>query len=607
MQEIDMAGTTNPPPKISLEDVVDESNMSEQRSKKPLASFNILFDPQIYAAESSSEDEKEDKSNVLPTINSEDYSRKIATTISSAKTSAALRKGKTRKYHVEGTVITPLKHRHILEDYNVMLNLTDVSYGDYGHEKFYLLQVLEADKKKNYYVFARWGWVGADNAQTSLKKFGKNKEAAIEEFEKEFLEKTLNEWKDRKAFNPVEGKYVLTQAEGLSTENIPEELIKEQETLKLSLEEAWKKPSNIIDSVKELMKTIWNLNKIENTMKELSFDRHKFPLKKLSKDRIQKAFAILNKIQELLIANKVSGEVINTLSNDFYTLIPQIQLTKTSSAINHIQRLREKIMVLELLNDILFAYNSLVTVGKSVEEKSIADVLYESLQCIIRPVMLYSPLAGIITDSICNAHGSAPYKLNVKEIYGIEKSSEDMLFFPFTNFPNKKFLWNGNMIVSLPKILMQSLKIPAPEIPSARYLFGKGIYFYDIASKAANACRPSKENPEVILILCEVALGNVKEVYAAKAFKRPPTGYHSVKGVAKLCPDINYCNACEELASGDAKIDLGRVDKNKELGNMTTELQYNEYVIYDYSQVRMRYLVKCYADFSVLSEDNVNA
>eukprot|EP00826_Nyctotherus_ovalis_P047843 TRINITY_DN556_c0_g3_i1.p1 TRINITY_DN556_c0_g3~~TRINITY_DN556_c0_g3_i1.p1 ORF type:complete len:187 (+),score=27.54 TRINITY_DN556_c0_g3_i1:189-749(+) len=183
-------------------------------------------------------------------------------------------------------------------------------------------------------------------------------------------------------------------------------------------------------------------------------------------------------------------------------------------------------------------------------------------------------------------------------MYSLHKSSEDMHFFPFLNFPNKRLLWHGSRTVSLPRILEQSLKVPSPEVPSARYLFGKGIYFHDISSKAANACRPSKENPTVILLLCEVALGNMQKAYEAKAFKRPPMGYHSVKGVGKLCPDPSYCTTCEELSSKNAKIDTGKIRENEELGNLSTELQYNEYVIYDYSQVRLRYLIKCHADFS---------
>jgi hypothetical protein len=38
-------------------------------------------------------------------------------------------------------------------------------------------------------------------------------------------------------------------------------------------------------------------------------------------------------------------------------------------------------------------------------------------------------------------------------------------------------------------------------------MFGKGIYFADVPSKSANYCMANQENPEGILLLCEVALG----------------------------------------------------------------------------------------------------
>ena len=40
-------------------------------------------------------------------------------------------------------------------------------------------------------------------------------------------------------------------------------------------------------------------------------------------------------------------------------------------------------------------------------------------------------------------------------------------------------------------------------------MFGKGIYFADMVSKSANYCFASHSNPRGLLLLCEVALGNM--------------------------------------------------------------------------------------------------
>lgn len=68
-------------------------------------------------------------------------------------------------------------------------------------------------------------------------------------------------------------------------------------------------------------------------------------------------------------------------------------------------------------------------------------------------------------------------------------------------------------------------------------MFGKGLYFTEIVSKAANYCHASSEQPEGILLLCEVALGNMYQVYKAKSFKSPPKYFHSVYGVGRMQSD----------------------------------------------------------------------
>ena len=41
------------------------------------------------------------------------------------------------------------------------------------------------------------------------------------------------------------------------------------------------------------------------------------------------------------------------------------------------------------------------------------------------------------------------------------------------------------------------------------YMFGKGVYFADMVSKSANYCHVSQLDPVGLLLLGEVALGNV--------------------------------------------------------------------------------------------------
>ena len=40
-------------------------------------------------------------------------------------------------------------------------------------------------------------------------------------------------------------------------------------------------------------------------------------------------------------------------------------------------------------------------------------------------------------------------------------------------------------------------------------MFGKGVYFADMVSKSANYCKATKDDNVGLLLLCDVALGNM--------------------------------------------------------------------------------------------------
>src|SRR5690606_34962165 len=70
------------------------------------------------------------------------------------------------------------------------------------------------------------------------------------------------------------------------------------------------------------------------------------------------------------------------------------------------------------------------------------------------------------------------------------------------------------------------------------YMFGKGVYFADMVTKSANYCHASRDNDVGVLLLCEVALGDMCPKLAADydAARLPP-GKRSVKGVGRTHPD----------------------------------------------------------------------
>ncbi|XP_042426301.1 poly [ADP-ribose] polymerase 2-like [Zingiber officinale] len=63
--------------------------------------------------------------------------------------------------------------------------------------------------------------------------------------------------------------------------------------------------------------------------------------------------------------------------------------------------------------------------------------------------------------------------------------------------------------------LKEGLRIAPPEAPVTGFMFGKGVYFADLFSKSANYCYASIQSSKGVLLLCEVALGDMAEQLSA--------------------------------------------------------------------------------------------
>lgn len=67
-------------------------------------------------------------------------------------------------------------------------------------------------------------------------------------------------------------------------------------------------------------------------------------------------------------------------------------------------------------------------------------------------------------------------------------------------------------------------------------MFGKGIYFADMAIKSYLYCKPKEIGETALLLLCEVELGISEELYESK-YVTQEEGYDSVKGIGHWHPD----------------------------------------------------------------------
>jgi poly [ADP-ribose] polymerase 1 len=84
--------------------------------------------------------------------------------------------------------------------------------------------------------------------------------------------------------------------------------------------------------------------------------------------------------------------------------------------------------------------------------------------------------------------------------------------------------------------------------------------------------------------LAEVAVGKVQPYLSAHYMDRPAKGTHSTMGVGKVTPD----------PSGTVQLDGVQVPCGRMIDSTSprSDLVYNEYIVYDTAQVKMKYIVK---------------
>ena len=255
--------------------------------------------------------------------------------------------------------------------------------------------------------------------------------------------------------------------------------------------------------------------------------------------------------------------------------------------------------MLDSLLELEIAYNLMKSSGS---EKNV-DGYYKQLNTEIEVLDKEAEEFSLIQDYVKNTHAEthSSYTLDIKDVFTVKRQGEEKRFKPFKKLHNHKLLWHGSRTTNFAGILAQGLRIAPPEAPVTGYMFGKGIYFADMVSKSANYCCTGPTNPTGLLLLCDVALGNVSmeawlwrhivtlvsqmyERTQAEYVEKLPKGKHSTKGLGRTEPDPS---AAKNLNGVEVPLGKGVTDNNK-----GSALLYNEYIVYDVAQVNVKYLLK---------------
>ncbi|EGT41901.1 hypothetical protein CAEBREN_31931 [Caenorhabditis brenneri] len=402
--------------------------------------------------------------------------------------------------------------------YQATLSFTDLTQ---NKNSYYKMQLLKNDHSDNYYLFRSWGRVGTEVGDSMFERF--HKEAAINEFQKIFHEKTSNEWVYRKHFRKIAGKFNYVETDYSEIAELgDQDVIPGSKTL-------------LPKSVKEVVMSIFDVENMKSALKSFEMDINKMPLGRLSRNQINQAFAVLNDVSELLTEMPINTGKLLDASNKFYTIIPHNFGMKVPEPIDSFHKVKEKNNMLNALLDIKFAYDQICGDNPTAGVIGVdpVDTNYQKLKCAMAPLERGSQDWKMIEEYFKNTRGSTHdmkvdlVDVGCRDILKLNKENESAKF--KAGLGNRRLLWHGSGKMNFAGILGQGLRIAPPEAPVSGYMFGKGVYFADMFSKSFFYCRAGAKE-EAYLLLCDVALGTSQVCYRATTFtqKTLPKQTHSV-------------------------------------------------------------------------------
>lgn len=401
--------------------------------------------------------------------------------------------------------------------------------------------------------------------------------SACEMFQKKFKEKTGNDWNDR--YSPaVVGKYVFLaidyQQKALS-EKVSKQLSEQLDTDELE------KPLN------NLMKLLFNAEIMKNTLIEMEFDPSKIlPHGMLSVENLNHAEYFLLSIWADLEDGKEEGNRDHERnSSEFYKLVPQSSGNEVLAIINT----REKVLAkLQVLNDLR---SMEITYKFTLQDQNLSDS-YRRLNTKITQLDsetdAYTMIAIYATNTFSEKHSKLAFK--IEEIFEIERDGDEDRFQEHKKCSNRWLLWHGTPVVNVASILKYGLKInPSPNVTITGKMFGRGIYFADMSSKAAMFLGRRSNGKAATLLLCEVALGESYEVTRKldANFSREdlPANKDSLKARGFVFPEG------ELIFEDGIKVPCGYQQEESE-EEFDSDVNFNEFIIFDETRVKIRYLVQ---------------
>ncbi|KIJ21425.1 hypothetical protein PAXINDRAFT_95005 [Paxillus involutus ATCC 200175] len=509
-----------------------------------------------------------------------------------------LKRGKAPVDPASSYVNTHLVYSDGTNVWDAMLNLTEVGS---NKNKFYVIQLLHPiGNDASSMLYTRWGRVG-ENGQ-SQQKGPWPSSMATNEFRKQFRAKTGVAWENRHGMSAGKGKYHWL-----------ERSFEEEDKPEASGSKKGEEPipdSQLHSELQAFCNLIFSAKLIDAHLSSMNYDANKLPLGKLAKSTILNGFAALKQLAEVIerpggdLATSLGGvrKACEDLSGEYYSIIPHAFGRVRPTVINTMSALKKELELVDALGDMEVA-SKLISTNMSRDDNgnllNPLDVHFRSLGLtMMEPISQTSKEFRSLTEYVTNTHGATHMYFNplVLHAFRVERESETVAWTKaaFDKLPggDRLLLWHGSRTTNFAGILNQGLRIAPPEAPANGYMFGKGVYFADMMSKSANYCHAYLSNSIGVLLLCEVAARPYLELQSASYnadVECKKNNKLATKGIGKTQP-MEWQDAGEALDNEALKgCHMPKGIPSNVL--QATQLMYNEYIVYDSSQIRLKYLL----------------
>lgn len=453
--------------------------------------------------------------------------------------------------------------------------------------KFYKLKIIKSDdfdRNGKVSILREWGRIGTKREGSRFEHFtGKNSiQDCCSIFKRKFFDLTGNGW-DCQPYKSRKGKYVYINID-YREETAAGQISDAIDTNKLEA------------PVKKAVELIFKIDVMKQTMMELEIDKELMPLGYPSVQNVKEAGKVLNDVYDIHKHPDKYPDSQNSfkhLSNRFYQLIPQSRGDCANKVINNQKEIEKKRQLLNKLNKFEVDY-------KFCEDgqKTILDY-YHQLETEMKPLNAdsdeFTLIATYADNTFASAEHHADHRFKIEDIFEIKQKGAEKRFRKHANDSNRMLLWHGTRVSNVASILKDGFKISLPAaVPQAGKMFGQGIYFTDTVSKASLYANHKEQGQSALLFICEVALGEMHEVTSAlhNNFTGAdlPQGTNSVKAIGRTSPEgfMTYDN--------DIKVPMGNLYKND---SIKAGLRFNEFIIYDESRYKIKYLVQVVFDINL--------